>query len=69
MSTIYLANSLLVPEDGNILEHGADAPASPTLQHPRNVVVGLPQLAKFAGTACSAVLWPAQAVVHAGTQS
>ncbi len=49
MSTIYLAKSVLVPEYRNILQHGAEAPASPTLQHVRNVVTGLPQLAKFAG--------------------
>ena len=48
MSTIYLAKSVLVPEYRNILQHGAEAPASPTLQHVRNVVTGLPQLAKFA---------------------
>jgi choline dehydrogenase-like flavoprotein len=48
MSTIFLAKSVLVPEYRNILQHGAEAPASPTLQHVRNVVTGLPQLAKFA---------------------
>jgi choline dehydrogenase-like flavoprotein len=48
MSTIYLAKSVLVAEYRNILQHGAEAPASPTWQHLRNVVTGLPQLAKFA---------------------
>jgi choline dehydrogenase-like flavoprotein len=49
MSAIYLAKSVLIPEYRNILQHGAEAPASPTLQHLRNVVTGLPQLAKFTG--------------------
>jgi choline dehydrogenase-like flavoprotein len=48
MSGIYLAKSVLVAEYRNILQHGAEAPASPTLEHVRNVVTGFPQLAKFA---------------------
>jgi choline dehydrogenase-like flavoprotein len=48
MSTIYLAKSMLVPEYRAILQHGAgDAAVSPTLPHLRNILLGLPQLARF----------------------
>jgi choline dehydrogenase-like flavoprotein len=49
MSTIYLAKSVLVPEYRSILQQDADAPASPMLQHLRNIVTGLPQLVNFSG--------------------
>jgi len=48
MSGIYLAKSLLVPEYRAILAHTADAPASPTAAHLRNVLCGLPAMARFA---------------------
>jgi choline dehydrogenase-like flavoprotein len=49
MSTIYLAKSILIPEYRKILQHNAGASAvnSPALEHWRNVVSGLPELAKF----------------------
>ena len=48
MSTIYLAKSTLIPEYRAILEANAETPASPTPAHVRNVLMGLPQLARFA---------------------
>jgi choline dehydrogenase-like flavoprotein len=48
MSTIYLAKSTLIPEYRAILEASAEAPASPTGAHVRNVLMGVPQLACFA---------------------
>jgi choline dehydrogenase-like flavoprotein len=47
MSAIYLAKSTLIPEYRNILRHGAETPASPAGSHLRNVITGLPKLAKF----------------------
>jgi choline dehydrogenase-like flavoprotein len=49
MSTIYLAKSVLIPEYRNILQHNAGAAAvnSPAREHWRNVLLGLPGLAKF----------------------
>lgn len=50
MSGIFLAKSMLVPEYRAILQHNsADVVAAPTAEHLRNVVLGLPQLARFAG--------------------
>lgn len=48
MSGIYLAKSILVPEYRAILQHNEAAEASPARAHLRNVVRGLPQLARFA---------------------
>ena len=49
MSTIYLAKSFLIAEYRNILQHGDPfAHVSPRAQHLRNVLLGLPQLARFA---------------------
>lgn len=48
MSTIYLVKSSLLPEYRAILQHNAwDTEPSPTWQHVRNVVTGLPQLCRF----------------------
>jgi choline dehydrogenase-like flavoprotein len=49
MSAIYLAKSMLVPEYRAILQHSADAVASPLRAHLRNVVLRMPQLLRFAG--------------------
>jgi choline dehydrogenase-like flavoprotein len=50
MSAIYLAKSVLPLEHRAILQHGKQSSSSaPVLPHVRNVVTGLPQLAKFAG--------------------
>jgi choline dehydrogenase-like flavoprotein len=49
LSAIYLAKSTLIPEYRAILQHGSEpAVQSPTLEHLRNVVFGLPGLARFA---------------------
>jgi choline dehydrogenase-like flavoprotein len=48
MSTIYLAKSTLIPEYRAILEANAETPGSPTAAHVRNVLMGAPQLARFA---------------------
>jgi choline dehydrogenase-like flavoprotein len=48
MSAIYLAKSALLPEYRSILRATSEAPASPTLDHLRNVVSGLPRLTRFA---------------------
>ena len=48
MSTIFLAKSVLIPEYRAILQHSAAASAdSPASAHIKNVITGLPQLAKF----------------------
>jgi choline dehydrogenase-like flavoprotein len=48
MSAIFLAKSFLIPEYRAILKHNANsAYASPTSEHRRNVLRGLPSLAKF----------------------
>lgn len=50
MSAIYLAKSVLPAEYRAILQHGKQSNTSaPALPHLRNVVAGLPKLAKFAG--------------------
>lgn len=49
MSGIYLAKSLLLPEYRQIMQQNADSPPSATAAHLRNVLFGLPRLAKFAG--------------------
>jgi choline dehydrogenase-like flavoprotein len=50
MSAIYLAKSMLPAEHRAILQHGKQSNSStPALPHVRNIVAGLPQLAKFAG--------------------
>ena len=48
MSAIYLAKSALLPEYRSILRATSDVPPSPSLHHVRNVVAGLPRLARFA---------------------
>jgi choline dehydrogenase-like flavoprotein len=49
LSAIYLAKSTLIPEYQAILQHGSEpAVQSPTLEHMRNVVFGLPGLGRFA---------------------
>ncbi|MFM2290033.1 MAG: hypothetical protein RL684_3176, partial [Pseudomonadota bacterium] len=49
MSAIYLAKSLLLPEYQAILQHGSQQQlASPRAAHLRNVLLGAPQLARFA---------------------
>lgn len=51
MSAIFLAKSTLIPEYQAILRHGAEGPVvSSTGAHAANVVVGLPQLARFGAT-------------------
>lgn len=51
LSAIYLAKSTLIPEYRAILRHGADESlVSPTGAHARNVLAGMPQLARFGGT-------------------
>ena len=47
MSTIYLAKSLLIPEYRAILQQSLDVPPATVGAHLRNVLLGLPQLAKF----------------------
>jgi choline dehydrogenase-like flavoprotein len=47
MSAIYLAKSALVPEYRAILQHSAGAQSAPALPHLRNVLAGMPKLAKF----------------------
>ena len=48
MSTIFLAKSVLIPEYRAILQHSAASSAdSPASAHIKNVLTGLPQLAKF----------------------
>jgi len=48
MSAIFLAKSTLIPEYQAILQHGVKLPAtSPTAAHLRNVLAGLPDLARF----------------------
>ena len=49
MSAIYLAKSSLISEYRSILEANAESPASPPLDHLRNVLTGLPRLMWFAG--------------------
>lgn len=49
MSGIYLAKSLLISEYRDILRASSEVEPSPTLAHMRNVVLGLPQLIRFAG--------------------
>lgn len=49
MSGIYLAKSMLRPEYRAILQQSPHFQSSPTISHVRNVIFGLPQLAKFAG--------------------
>jgi choline dehydrogenase-like flavoprotein len=49
MSTIYLAKSMLIPEYRNLVEYNAEhlARKSPSREHWRNVLTGLPQVLKF----------------------
>lgn len=49
MSFIYLAKSMLIPEYRNIVEYNAEhlAKKSPSLEHWRNVILGMPQVLKF----------------------
>jgi choline dehydrogenase-like flavoprotein len=49
MSTIYLAKSMLIPEYRNILQHNAEffAVKSPSREHWRNALTGVPQLLRF----------------------
>lgn len=49
MSGIYLAKSMLLPEYRAIMQQSAGRPPSATISHVRNVLFGLPQIAKFAG--------------------
>ena len=49
LSAIYLAKSTLIPEYRAILQHGSEPSVqSPTSEHVRNVVFGLPGLGRFA---------------------
>jgi choline dehydrogenase-like flavoprotein len=47
MSAIYLAKSTLIAEYRDILQHGADLAPAARAAHIRNVVLGMPELAKF----------------------
>lgn len=47
MSAIYLAKSALLPEYRAILRHDPASPAAPLHAHARNVLRGLPSLARF----------------------
>ena len=49
MSGIYLAKSVLLPEYRAIMQQDPHSPPSATLAHVRNVLLGLPQLVRFAG--------------------
>ena len=49
LSTIYLAKSVLAGEYRAILQQDAKVEPSPTWQHVRNVLGGIPQLVRFAG--------------------
>jgi choline dehydrogenase-like flavoprotein len=49
LSAIYLAKSMLIPEYRVILQHGSEpAVRSTTLEHIRNVALGVPELGRFA---------------------
>jgi len=49
LSTIYLVKSLLIPEYQKLLQGGAgEVVNSPRAEHLRNLLTGLPQLARFA---------------------
>lgn len=47
MSAIYLAKSTLIPEYRSILAANAESPPSSNAAHLRNVLLGLPQAARF----------------------